>query len=72
MSSYEILASDCAPDIQCAKIVRRRVVCSLRWAQRLPDPAAMAALGVGLGEGAVDISEDLLLAAYTALMREAS
>lgn len=72
MPSYELLAADCPPGDECSKVVRRRPGVLTVVGASVTDPAEVSALGVGGGEGAVDITEELLRAAYGALVGEAS
>jgi len=68
--SHELLASDCPPRADCSKIVRRRG--GVLTVVGVAVTAEVSTLGVGAGEGAVDISEELLREAYAALVRAAS
>jgi hypothetical protein len=71
MPSFELLASECPPDVQCPKIVRRRAGLLTVVGTAVTDPSYLAALGVHGHEAAVDISEEMLREAYAALTGDA-
>ncbi|MGH8887306.1 MAG: hypothetical protein ACRDYX_19500 [Egibacteraceae bacterium] len=69
MSDYIILAEElsCPPELQCPKISRtpRRTIAVV--GVQITSPEALAALGVGPGEAAVEVSEPLYRAGYQCL-----
>lgn len=67
MVRYEVLASDCDPDPRCPKVARRTAGVVAIVGPAITDPEALAALGVGPGEGAVEITEVLYRAGYESL-----
>lgn len=67
MADYEVLASDCPPDLTCPKVARRAHWRLVIVGLSLTDSQSLSALGVGLGEGAVEITEALYRAAYDSL-----
>lgn len=67
MADYEVLASDCPPDLTCPKVARAvsgRVVVVGRM---ITGSERLSALGVGCGEGAVEITEALYRAGHDGL-----
>lgn len=68
MADYEVLASDCPPDLTCPKVARGRAHGPLVIVGPLiTDPDSLFALGVGPGEGAVEITEALYRAGHESL-----
>lgn len=66
MAAYEVLASDCScdPEPHCPKVARRVPVVVAIVGPAVTDPETLAALAVGPGEGAVEITEALYRIAY--------
>lgn len=67
MSDYEVLASTCDPYPQCPKVARGGADMVAIVGEIITDPEALVALGVGPGEGAVQISEALYRAGHKKL-----
>ena len=67
MPDFEVLASNCDPYPQCPKVVRGTLGRVAIVGQAITDPGALAALGVGPGEGAVEITEELYRAGHESL-----
>lgn len=65
-AAYEVLASDCGcdPEPHCPKVARRLPGLVAIVGPAVTDPEALAALGIGPGEGAVEITEALYRTAY--------
>lgn len=64
---YEVLATDCDPYPACPKVARGTPGRVAIVGQAITDPEALAALGVGPGEGAVEITEALYRAGHESL-----
>ncbi|HEU0087421.1 MAG TPA: hypothetical protein VFQ77_07200 [Pseudonocardiaceae bacterium] len=68
MTRYEVLASDdCPPDMTCPKVARSAGDRVAIVGQAITDPAALVELGVGPGEGAIEITEALYRAGHDSL-----
>jgi len=64
MVGFRILVGECPPGKDCPKVARSengRIAVVGEW---VTDPAALRTLGVGPGEAAVEISEELLAAEH--------
>ncbi|MDX3001472.1 hypothetical protein PWY87_07320 [Kribbella solani] len=59
MSGYIVIAGECPPGKDCPKVARASADRIVVVGELISDPAALAALGVGRGEAAVEISEVL-------------
>lgn len=67
MAHYEVLARSCFPDDSCPKVARRVPERVAIVGDLITDPEELAALGVGVGEGAVEITEVLYRSGYAGL-----
>lgn len=67
MTRYEVLASDCPPDMTCPKVARSAADRVAIVGSVITDPVALVQLGVGPGESAVEIDVALYRAAYDSL-----
>ncbi len=67
MADYEVLASICDPEPHCPKVARSAPGIVAVVGQVISDPEALVALGVGPGEGAVEITEALYRAGHQSL-----
>lgn len=67
---YKLLTNDCPPGKDCPKVARSAAGRIAIVGVRITDPEALAALGVGPGEAAVEITEPLYRAGYDGLERE--
>ena len=67
MADYEVLAQDCKPQPNCPKVARRVPGVVAIVGPALTDPETLSALGVGPGEGAVEITDALYRAGYESL-----
>ncbi|MGH4019259.1 MAG: hypothetical protein ACRDT0_08490 [Pseudonocardiaceae bacterium] len=67
MADYEMLASGCDPDPACPKVTRGTPGTVAIVGELITDPTALAALGVGPGEAAVQITEALYRAGHDGL-----
>ncbi len=67
MPDYEVLASNCDPYPQCPKVVRGASGSVAIVGRVITNPEALTALGVGPGEGAVEITEELYRAGHEGL-----
>lgn len=70
MPEYTLLAGACPPGKDCPKVARSAVGTVAIVGAQITDPAALALLGVGPGEAAVEITEVLYRAGYDSLERE--
>lgn len=59
MADYQVLALECNPKPECPKVARGIPGTVAIVGELVTDPAALAALGVGPGEAAVQITEAL-------------
>lgn len=67
MADYEVLASTCDPHPQCPKVARGAPGMVAIVGQIINDPEELVVLGVGLGEGAVQITEALYRSGHESL-----
>lgn len=67
MIDYQVLASICGGGPDCPKVARRAPGVVAIVGSLITDPADLAALGVGPGEGAVQITEELYCDGHAAL-----
>lgn len=67
MPDYEVLASECRPQPDCPKVARGAAGMVTIVGSVITEPEALAALGVGPGEGAVQITEALYRAGHKKL-----
>lgn len=67
MTHYKMLASDCLPDVTCPKVACRVPGMVAIVGTAVTDPDMLAELGVGPGEGAVEITEALFRAGHDSL-----
>lgn len=67
MPDYEVLAADCNPYPQCPKVARHTAGMVTIVGPVITDVETLAALGVGPGEGAVEITEVLYRAGHESL-----
>lgn len=67
MVNYEVLASDCPPDMTCPKVARRVPGRVAIVGPLITESEQLSVLGVGPGEGAVEISEVLYRAGHEGL-----
>ncbi len=67
MADYEVLASGCEPFPNCPKVALGAGGLVAIVGELITDPTALAALGVGPGEAAVQISETLYCAGHEGL-----
>lgn len=67
MLDYEVLASSCFPDDSCPKVAQRVPGKVAIVGDSITDPEELAALGVGPGEAAVQITEVLYRAGHAGL-----
>lgn len=67
MTHYKVLASDCPPGLNCPKVARGAPGMVAIVGPAVTDPVALAELGVGPGEGAVEITEALYRAGHDSL-----
>lgn len=71
MPNYEVLASSCYPHDTCPKVARGVPGMVAIVGTAITDPETLAALGVGPGEGAVQITEVLYRAGHLGLEGQA-
>lgn len=69
MADYDVLVSDCPPDLTCPKVARRAHGPVVIVGPLITDSESLSALGVGPGEGAVEITEVLYRAGHDSLGR---
>lgn len=67
MPDYDVLASSCFPDDSCPKVAQRVPGMVAIVGDPITDPVELATLGVGPGEGAVQITEVLYRAGHAGL-----
>lgn len=67
MPDYEVLAGECDPNPTCPKVARSASGKLAIVGVAITDPEALTALGVGPGEGAVEIDEALYRAGHEGL-----
>lgn len=72
MVHYEVLAVECGGGPDCPKVARRAPGLVAIVGPVITDPEALAALGVGSGEGAVQITESLYCAGHNGMSGQAT
>ena len=70
MFDYEVIASHCDPYPQCPKVARGTPGRVAVVGEAITHPEALAALGVGPGEAAVEITETLYRAGHEGLQEK--
>lgn len=70
MMELSILVGECPPGKDCPKVARSSRGMVAIVGERITDPQALSALGVGPGEAAVEITESMLREAAEVLAAE--